>query len=169
MNTLLIVIFSITNSGLKPSSPVARLRLYTPSWDDLQVDPAFFLFGELLAFSLHGSRECNMKNSCPYYELFAQWDTPRGDYGINSTIHAFIIRSRSKFWLTESTNVKDCKKLGSRTSFSSRSHCGIYNTQLEDPRLTLINSSEGEIVLGMIQGMSQSLGNILAECYRYIL
>lgn len=72
MNTLLIVIFSITNSGLKPSSPVARLRLYTPSWDDLQVDPAFFLFGELLAFSLHGSRECNMKNSCPYYELFAQ-------------------------------------------------------------------------------------------------
>lgn len=72
MNTLLIVISSITNSGLKPSSPVARLRLYTPSWDDLQVDPAFSLFGELLAFSLHGSRKSNMKNSCPYYDLFAQ-------------------------------------------------------------------------------------------------
>lgn len=97
MNTLLIVISSNTNSNLKCSSPFARLRVYLPSWEDLQASHAFSLFAGLLDFTLHGSRKGNMKKFCPYNDQFPQWDTARGDYGISCTIHLFITGSSPGF------------------------------------------------------------------------
>lgn len=171
MNTLLIVISSNTNGDLKCSSPLARLRVYSPSWDDpLQAAHVYSLFAGLLDFSLHWSRKGNAKKSCPYNDLVPQWDTPRADYGINCTICLFIIQGSSPgFWFAKSPVVKDRNGLGSRPSSSSRSHCGIYSHQPEDLRLTVMGSSRGKIVLGVMQGMGQSLGNMLAECYHHLL
>lgn len=166
MNTLLIVISSNTNSDLKCSSPLARPRVYPHSWDDLLEAPhAFYLFAALLDFSLHGSRKGNMKKSCPCNNLFSQKDMARGAYGIISTICLFITGFSPAFRLAKSPVVKNWNGSGSKTSSFSKSHCGIYSHQPEDPRLTVMGSSKGEIVLGVMQGMGQSLGKMLAKCY----
>lgn len=58
-----------------------RQSMYPPSWGDLlQAAHASSLFAGLLDFSLHGSKKGRVKKSCPYRDLFPQWDTARGDW-----------------------------------------------------------------------------------------
>lgn len=169
MNTLLIVISSNKNNDFKCSTPWPDRACIHPAGVISCKQPTHLL--SLLAYWISvymALKKGSMKKSCPYSDLFPQWDTARGDWP-QLTILLLIPGPSPGFWLAKFPVVKDYNRLGSRTSSSFRSHCGIYNHHREDPRSAVMGLSRGEIVLAVMQEMVQGLGNMFAESYNHHL